>query len=120
VATPYIIADIDPLLADTHAFEELRLLSQLHSRPTILNEDEIVSVRRIIGGSGTNPVSRLGLIPQDPYADPHEGPRAAPSIRSTTRSAPGPAVRLCAAPRRWWRSFPHALMTRPTSSLLSA
>ena len=31
-ATPYIIADIDPLLADTHAFEELRLLSQLRSR----------------------------------------------------------------------------------------
>jgi hypothetical protein len=31
------VADIDPLLADTHAFEELRLLSQLHSRPTTLN-----------------------------------------------------------------------------------
>jgi hypothetical protein len=30
-------ADIDPLLADTHAFEELRLLSQLRSRPTTLN-----------------------------------------------------------------------------------
>ena len=116
--------------ADPHAFEELRLLSQLRSRPTTLNEDEIVSLRRIIGGSGTNPASRLGLNPQDPYADPHEGPRAAlprrnagaaaPSIRSTTRSPPGPAVRLCAAPRRWWRSFPHAVMTRPTCSLLSA
>src|ERR1700736_1536607 len=75
VATPYIVADIDPLLADTHAFEELRLLSQLHSRPTTLNEDEMASLRRIIGGSGTNPVSRLGLNPADP--DPNEGPRAA-------------------------------------------
>ena len=64
VATPYIIADIEPLLADSHAFEELRLLSQLHSRPTTLNEDEIASLRRIIGGSGTNAVSRLGLTPE--------------------------------------------------------
>ena len=32
-APPFILADIEPLLADTHAFEELRLLSQLRSRP---------------------------------------------------------------------------------------
>jgi hypothetical protein len=32
-ATGATVADIDPLLADTHAFEELRLLSQLRSRP---------------------------------------------------------------------------------------
>ncbi len=31
-ATPYVIADIDPLLADTHAFEELQMLSLLPSR----------------------------------------------------------------------------------------
>ncbi|MGA7049709.1 MAG: isoniazid-induced dynamin-like GTPase IniC [Mycobacterium sp.] len=75
VATPYIVADIEPLLADTHSFEELRLLSQLHSRPTTLNADEIASLRRIIGGSGTNPASRLGLNPEDLH--PNEGPRAA-------------------------------------------
>jgi hypothetical protein len=92
VATPYIIADIDPLLADTHAFEELRLISQLHSRPTTLNEDEIVSLRRIIGGSGTNPRSRLGLGPEDPHADPHEGLRAA-----------------FAAAQRWRRRAEHPL-----------
>jgi replication fork clamp-binding protein CrfC len=72
-ATRYILADIDPLLADTHAFEELRLLSQLRSRPTTLNEDEIASLRRIIGGSGTDAASRLGLQPDAPY----DGPRAA-------------------------------------------
>src|SRR6201991_3964029 len=72
-ATPHIIADIDPLLADTHAFEELRLLSQLRSRPTTLNDDEMMSLRRIIGGSGTEGGSRLGLPP----AGPHDGPRAA-------------------------------------------
>jgi replication fork clamp-binding protein CrfC len=90
VATPYIIADIDPLLGDTHAFEELRLLSQLHSRPTTLNEGEIASLRRIIGDSGTNPVSRLGLNPEEPYAQ--EGPRAA-----------------FAAAQRWRRRAEHPL-----------
>jgi len=72
-ATPYILADIEPLLADTHAFEELRLLSQLRSRSTTLNDDEMASLRRIIGGSGTDAASRLGLQPDAPY----DGPRAA-------------------------------------------
>ncbi|MCV7101454.1 dynamin-like GTPase family protein [Mycobacterium palustre] len=90
VATPYIVADIDPLLADTHAFEELRLLSQLHCRPTTLNEDEIASLRRIIGGSGTDPAARLGLNPDEPYGQ--EGPRAA-----------------FAAAQRWRRRAEHPL-----------
>jgi replication fork clamp-binding protein CrfC len=72
-ATPFIVADIEPLLADTHAFEELRLLSQLRSRATTLNEDEMASLRRVIGGSGTDAASRLGLQPDAPY----DGPRAA-------------------------------------------
>lgn len=87
-ATPYIIADIDPLLADTHAFEELRLLSQLRSRPTTFTEDEMTSLRRIIGGSGTDPASRLGLTPEAPY----DGPRAA-----------------FAAAQRWRRRAEHPL-----------
>src|SRR3954462_9970140 len=72
-ATPYIVADIDPLLADTHAFEELRLLAQLRSRETTLNSDEMASLRRIIGGSGTDAASRLGLSPETL----DDGPRAA-------------------------------------------
>jgi len=90
VATPYIVADIDPLLADTHAFEELRLLSQLHSRPTTLNGDEVVSLRRIIGGSGSDAASRLGLNPEDVHGQ--EGPRAA-----------------FAAAQRWRRRAEHPL-----------
>jgi replication fork clamp-binding protein CrfC len=92
VATPYVIADIDPLLADTNAFEELRLLSQLSSRPTTLNPEEIASLRRIIGGSGTRAASRLGLDPQDRNADSREGPRAA-----------------FAAAQRWRRRAEHPL-----------
>ncbi len=87
-ATPYIVADIDPLLADTHAFEELRLLSQLRSRPTTFNDDEMASLRRIIGGSGTDAASRLGLGPDHPY----DGPRAA-----------------FAAAQRWRRRAEHPL-----------
>ena len=87
-ASPYIIADVDPLIADTHAFEELRLLSQLRSRSTTLNEDEMASLRRIIGGSGTDAASRLGLQPDAPY----DGPRAA-----------------FAAAQRWRRRAEHPL-----------
>src|SRR6185312_3433360 len=74
--------------ADTHAFDELRLLSQLRSRPTTLNEDEMASLRRIIGGSGTDAASRLGLQPDTPY----DGPRAA-----------------FAAAQRWRRRADHPL-----------
>lgn len=87
-ATPRIIADIDPILADGHAFEELRLLSQLHSRPTTLTDDEKVSLRRIIGGSGTDAGSRLGLTRQNL----DDGPRAA-----------------FAAAQRWSRRSEHPL-----------
>lgn len=77
-ATPYVIADIDPLLADTHAFEELRMLSLLPSRATTLNDDEIASLRRIIGGSGTSAAARLGLDP----ANSREAPRVHTSQRN--------------------------------------
>lgn len=87
-ATPRIIADVEPLLADTHAFEELRLLSQLRSRPTTFNEDEMASLRRIIGGSGADPAIRLGLADRDS----RDGPRAA-----------------FAAAQRWRRRAEHPL-----------
>jgi hypothetical protein len=87
-ATPRILADIAPLLADTHAFEELRLLSQLRSRATTLTDDEMVSLRRIIGGAGTTAVSRLGLTGERPG----DGPRAA-----------------FAAAQRWRRRAEHPL-----------
>lgn len=90
VATPYVIADIDPLLADTHGFEELRLLSQLPCRQTTLNEDELASLRRIIGGAGTDPASRLGVHPAELQGQ--EGPRAA-----------------FAAAQRWRRRAEHPL-----------
>ena len=87
-ATPRVVADIEPLLADTHAFEELRLLSQLRSRSTTFNDDEMASLRRIIGGSGADAGTRLGLTDQDL----RDGPRAA-----------------FAAAQRWRRRAEHPL-----------
>lgn len=87
-ATPRILADIQPLLADTHAFEELRLLSQLRSQTTTFNDDEMASLRRIIGGSGTAATARLGLTDQGAL----DGPRAA-----------------FAAAQRWRRRADHPL-----------
>jgi len=87
-AGPRILADIDPLLADTHAFEELRLLSQLRSRPTTFTDDEMASLRRILGGSGIDAAARLGLTP----SDQSDGPRAA-----------------FAAAQRWRRRADHPL-----------
>ena len=86
-ATPYIIADIDPLLADTHAFEELRLLSQLRSRPTTLNDDEMASLRRIIGGSGTDAASRLGLTPDAPVRRTARGVRRRAAVAPAGRTS---------------------------------
>ncbi|GAB7145692.1 isoniazid-induced dynamin-like GTPase IniC [Mycobacterium riyadhense] len=99
MATPYVIADIDPLLADTHAFVELRLLSQLRSRTTTFNEEEIASLRRLLGASGTNPAARLGLTTEDPQ----EGPRAA-----------------FAAAQRWRRRAEHPLNDPFTSGACRA
>lgn len=87
-AAPRILADVDPLLADTHAFEELRLLSQLRSRPTTFTDDEMASLRRILGGSGIDAADRLGLR----ESDPGDGPRAA-----------------FAAAQRWRRRAEHPL-----------
>lgn len=87
-ATPQILADVDPLLADTHAFEELRLLGQLRSQTTSFNEDEMASLRRLIGGSGADAASRLGLRPETL----DDGPRAA-----------------FAAAQRWRRRAEHPL-----------
>lgn len=83
-----VLDAVDPLLADTHAFEELRVLSQLHSRPTTLTPDEMASLRRIVGGSGTSEESRLGLTPETR----DDGPRAA-----------------FAAAQRWRRRAEHPL-----------
>jgi Dynamin family len=60
-----ILCDIDPLLADTHAFEELRLLSQCQSYPTSLSDDEIAAACRLLGAMGTDAASRLALAPED-------------------------------------------------------
>lgn len=60
-----ILTDLDPLLADTHAFEELRLLSQYRSYPTSLTDAEIAAACRLLGATGTDAASRLALPPEE-------------------------------------------------------
>lgn len=54
-----VIDNIDPLLADTHAFDELRLLAELSSHSTTLTEHEIMLIRRLLGSFGTDAAARL-------------------------------------------------------------
>jgi hypothetical protein len=65
-----LIDKIDPLLADAHPLEELRLLAELPSRTTTLTDHEIAVVRRLLGGSGIDAATRLGLDSDAIRADP--------------------------------------------------
>ena len=118
-ATPYIIADIDPLLADTHAFEELRLLSQLRSRANDIERrrDGVAAPdhrrlghrRRQQAGPAARRCRTTGRARRSPR---RSGGAAAPTIRSTTRSPRGRAGPRCAAPRRMVADTPPAAADR--------
>ena len=48
-------------LADVHGFRELRLLSNIRVGGLDLSPDQIAELTRLIGGSGIDPATRLGL-----------------------------------------------------------
>ena len=56
---------IEQITSSTHAFEELRLLDLLHTGGLQLPEDRASEFERLLGGSGHDPASRLGL-PENP------------------------------------------------------
>lgn len=71
------------LLADGHAFAELRLLARLRSTPTGLVAAERARMELLVGGLGVDPAVRLGLPP----------------------TAGGAEVRAAALEAvRWWRA----------------
>ncbi|WP_431954500.1 dynamin family protein [Nocardia lijiangensis] len=61
-ATP-LGGEVAQLLANVHGFHELRLLSRLRSTKTVLSDDELTDLQRLIGGQGTGPAERLGIEP---------------------------------------------------------
>ncbi|MFI5780814.1 dynamin family protein [Nocardia sp. NPDC051570] len=58
-ATPELSNHVARLLADTHMFTELRLLSSI--RATRLSEDDRARATRVLGGTGTGAQQRLAL-----------------------------------------------------------
>jgi hypothetical protein len=100
--TQRLISAVDRELADTHAFTELRVLSELALLP--VDEPTRAALDRALGGLGTNPVTRLGLPPDargdhlraealraiahwtGRLADPLLDPRTARAFRAAVRS----------------------------------
>ncbi len=72
----------------------------LRSRPTTLNEDEMASLRRIIGGSGTDAASRLGLQPDAPFDGPRSAFAAAQALAAPGRSSAQRSVHHAGLPGR--------------------
>lgn len=57
-------ARIEQVMIGTHAFEELRLLTALRTDDLGLSPEHLDEVDRILGGSGHDAASRLGLPPE--------------------------------------------------------
>ncbi|MFE7416446.1 dynamin family protein [Rhodococcus sp. NPDC057529] len=97
----------DRLLADTHVFRELRVLSGLRASGLQLPDSDVVLLERVLGGEGMSPHTRLGM-PAD--AAPEQISRVAltalrfwrsqagrPTIDTATVQACACAARSCEA-----------------------
>lgn len=56
-----LAAAADQLTSGTHEFEEIRLLDSLRSGAVDLRRDRMTALDQVLGGSGHDPSSRLGL-----------------------------------------------------------
>ena len=52
---------VDELLADSHPFQEMKLLGRVSSSRIALRSDDRAEMERLLGGSGTTPAERLGV-----------------------------------------------------------
>ena len=80
--TAPLAAEVERILAVTHDFAELRLLSDLRWRVVKLPRDQVEEAERLLGGQGGTPAQRLGL---EPGAEPPELRAAALAALSTWR-----------------------------------
>ncbi|NMN99122.1 dynamin family protein [Antrihabitans stalactiti] len=98
-----ILAAARRMLSDVHGFAELRLLGRLRTTQTALPESEVAELTRMIGGSGIDARTRLGLGPD---ADPGEVRAAAvAAVRKWRARAGHPmldqfSAKACAAAAR--------------------
>jgi hypothetical protein len=61
--SPPLAAQLEQISAGTHEFEEVRQLSALRSGQLRMSEVQMVELDRVLGGSGHDAGSRLGLAP---------------------------------------------------------
>ena len=61
--SPQLAAELEQISAGTHEFEEVRQLSALRSGQLRMSETQMVELDRVLGGSGHDAGSRLGLAP---------------------------------------------------------
>jgi hypothetical protein len=86
-------AAAEELAASTHEFEEVRLLDAVRSGVVELPPDRLAELDQLLGGSGHDPASRLGV---EPNSDGEQ-------LRHTALAALG----------RWQRVAEHPLSSRP-------
>ena len=86
-------AAVEELTAGTHEFEEVRLLDAVRSGVVELAPDKLAELDQVLGGSGHDPASRLGL----------EGVDDVEQLRAAALAALG----------RWQRVAEHPLSGRP-------
>jgi hypothetical protein len=87
-------AAAEELTAGTHEFEEVRLLDSVRSGAVELAPAKLAELDQLLGGSGHDPASRLGLAPEESSPD---------QIRTAA----------LAALTRWQRVAEHPLSSRP-------
>lgn len=61
---PYLRGRLEEITVSAHEFDEIRLLFDLRSGDIALDEDRTADLDRLLGGSGHDPATRLGLAPE--------------------------------------------------------
>src|SRR5699024_11157967 len=61
-----VLDRVEEYLSDVHAFAESQLLGKVRAKQIRLNPDAQQQLERLIGGSGPDPASRLGLDDETP------------------------------------------------------
>ncbi|MGZ8749288.1 MAG: dynamin family protein [Pseudonocardia sp.] len=83
-----LAAEVERLLAATHDFAELRLLSDLRWRVVKLPREQLEEAERLLGGQGASPAQRLGLEADAEL--PHLREAALAALRTWRRRAESP------------------------------
>ncbi len=97
--TEQLAATVEELLADSHPFQEMKMLGRVNSRRITLLPDDRAEMERLLGGSGTSASERLGVDHdlrqqalaalwkwRDYATNPFYDPETADACRVTARS----------------------------------